>query len=217
MNKKILAAAAGALAGARALAFDLDSPASIPVVFASETVAPSGGADTTVSETIFSTLGFGITANSERYLRYDLVGTRFLAVPGLAITGQSGSGIVYVGGGVDKDFVIFEVIADSSTSISPADTATLSFGAASPNLTLDGQTVTAVYRQFFTAPGALNENPLDLLATADGTVFSFQPGTEFASTTVTTGTAPLAIDFAYSNTRFVGGKTRSSIGAFYVA
>lgn len=214
MNKTLISAVLIA-SSAHASAIDLDSPSSTPVNFASETVAPSGGADTTVSETITNTLGFGITDNSSRFLRYDLPGTKFIALPTLLIPGQTGAGIVYVSGGVGKDNIIYEVIADGSTSIAPTDSATLTFAMTSPNLTLEGETVEVTYGNYFTAPGALTRNPLDQLATSSGTLFTFAPGTGVAA--LSNGTAPLQIDFASSDTRFVGNSTRSAIGSFYAA
>jgi hypothetical protein len=217
MKIRLLTFAITAAVSGQALSFDLDNPSSQSIEYASETEVPLGGAPSTVTETVSGAMGFGITDSASRFLRYDLPGTTFLELPGLAIPGQSGSQIVWVSGGVDTDFVIFEVVADDTTSISPTDIATLSFGPASPNLALDGEAVLATFGNYFTAPGALNQDPTDLLATSSGTLFAFVPGTDVAATTATTGTTPLEIDVTAFKTRFVGGGTRSAIGAFYVA
>ncbi len=215
MIRKRLICAISALAWGQAYAIDLDSPAPTPVFYAAETVASAGGASTNVSETVVGTVEFGITQFSSRFLRYDLPGTEFLALPSLAISGQGGTNIVYVSGGLGKDHVIYEVIADTGTSISPSDTATLTFGAPPPNLLLEGGNVEVTLANYDSAPGALNQSEDDLLASKSGILFAFTPGTDVASTSATTGTPPLRIDFAASDTRFEGGKTRTPIGAFY--
>ncbi len=214
MKKSSLALSVALASCTRVMAIDLDSPVSAPVTFASETVAPVGGAMTTVSETITGAVGFGITEDTSRFLRWDFPGARLLALPDISLPGQSGSKVVYVGGGIDKDYVIFEVSADTGTSISPTDIATFSFGLASPNLALEGVPVVATFGNYFTAPGALNQNPADRLASSSGALFAFLPGT--AAATVL-GTTPLEIDFTTSDTLFTGGASRTAIGSFYAA
>ncbi|MEP5766351.1 MAG: hypothetical protein ABJ308_17255 [Halieaceae bacterium] len=215
MKRHALVLAIGSMAAGSALGVDLDNPSSKAVTYASEVTIPAAGAQITTAEDVVGAVGFGITAGGSRFLRYDLPGAKFLALPSLSFPGQSGSNIVYVSGGVGFSFVIFEVSADAATSIPPTDIATMSFGLASPNVSLDGDSATVTYGIYFTAPGAVNQNPADVLATSSALLFEFTPGTGVASTTDTTGTSPLEIEFASGSTNFVGGFTRSAIGAFY--
>lgn len=167
LNKKILAASIAAVFSLNAsAAVDLDVSPVVSAKYASETVV--GQATTTTAGNkeiadggtnfdVVGNVGFGFTATTSFYVRYDLTNAVFenQVISGdLTLAGITGEVVtVAQGGAEDANFVIFEVV-DANEAIGSTEDINLLFG----TLGLTGTTDSSIQmRTFASAPDAVNQ------------------------------------------------------------
>jgi hypothetical protein len=184
MKKFLLATTAAMIAAAyvgSATAADFDATPPTFDTYASERIvsgAVLGGAS------IQHKLGFGVSANNQRYLRYDLTNATFatkvvfgdLTVPGGATVA------VAQGGNVGEDYVILTFTAGAD--IAPEEVVSLAI--TSLKVTDKGTSVTGQAALYESGNGAQNESAADLLYKTNGTVLAIASGLQFATTPLTT-------------------------------
>jgi hypothetical protein len=216
LNKKILAAtiAASFVTATASAAVDLDATTIVPAKYASETVAKStlttkkafeiAGAGNVID--VDAAVGFGFTANTSFYVRYDftnaVVETAFTAGD-LATPGLTGEVVTLAQGGAeDESFVIFEVV-DADEATASTDVFTLT----NDDLALTGTgDATVQMRIFANAPDAVNET--GSLVNKSGTLVSQVS----ALTTAFTATNPVA-DVDDGFTDFLSDATEAALGS----
>jgi len=219
LNKKILAASIAAVFSLNASAVvSLDASPVVPAVYASETVAVStattAGGTFEIAGTgnvidIDAQVGFGFTANTSFYVRYDLTGAVFetaIAAGDLAL-GGTGTEVVTLsqGGAEDQAFVIFEVV-DTAAAVAATQVLTMT----NDDLALTGTgNATAQFRIFANAPDAVNET--GALVDKSGTLVtqSSAISTVFAATS-------LVADVDDSFTDFTGALAEAPLGTVTV-
>lgn len=163
LNKKILAAAIAATFTTSAIAVvDLDASPVVPAKYAAETVAASttttDGAreitDAATNLSVDANVGFGFTANTSFYVRYDLTGAVWetaLTNNDLVLTGTAPVETLSQGGAEDDTFVIYEVVDTAAVST----TGNLQLAVADMALTGTGDS-SVRFRVFANAPDAVN-------------------------------------------------------------
>jgi hypothetical protein len=215
LNKKILAASIAAAFSFNASAVvDLDASPVVPAVYAAETVAAStqtAGDAFEIAGTgnvidVDATVGFGFTATTSYYIRYDLTNAVFetaLTTADLASADLTGEVVTLAQGGAeDESFVIFEIVdADEVTEAS--DTFTLT----NDDLALTGTGSASVQmRVFANAPDAVNET--GALVTKSGTIVNQVS----AYKSVFTTNNPVA-DVDDGFTDFLNDETEANVGS----
>ncbi|WP_026377034.1 hypothetical protein [Aestuariibacter salexigens] len=179
LNKKIIAAAVAAAFTQAALAdVNLNTGATGPIQIANETIDGTdivsgnlivtnlsgvGGSDIDVN----SALGFTIGEGTSKYVRVDLDGATFGAVPVLTMTDSVGTALVVgtdytatisQGGAVGDDYVIFEVAAVSGGGdLAPTDRVDLSAGTYRMAPYSVGSVSNVTYNLYETAADSVNE------------------------------------------------------------
>jgi hypothetical protein len=216
MNKKLLSlAVAGAVASGSALAVDLTaSDGGTPQYVATEgTIASTGTA--VVVGTVNAAAGFSISPTDNRYMRFDLSnGTWAAAVTTTQLTGTNlNVQAVAAGGATTDNYVIFQVNATASNSVTASTNVQLN---ASSGITVsneDGANIT--YALFETATTAA-ANSGSTLATDSGPLLSFTAANNTVKVSVASDAAKEKIDVTQGNTYFDGSTndTVSLIGAF---
>jgi hypothetical protein len=214
-NKKILAAAVVATFSHSAFAaVDLDASPIVPAVFASETVAAStattGGAFEIAGTgnviDVDASVGFGFTANTSFYVRYDFVNavveTAFTAGD-LATPGLTGEVVTLAQGGTEDDsFVIFEVV-DADEATDSTDVFTLT----NDDLAMTGaSSATVQMRIFANAPDAVNQT--GALVDKSGTLV-----TQTSALTTTFTPVNSTTDVARGFVDFLGTSSEASLGS----
>ena len=164
LNKKILAAAIAATFATNAAfaAVDLDASPVVPANYASETVAASTEttdgafeiAGTANVIDVDAAVGFGFTAATSFYVRYDLTNAVFQTAKVFGdLTGGTAPTVTVAQGGAEDDtYVIFEFV--DTAAIAAVDVLTL----ANTDLALTGTgNATIQMSVFANAPDAVNE------------------------------------------------------------
>jgi hypothetical protein len=197
LNKKILAAAvAVAFSSTASATIDLNETDAAMVgtltVATESFVSGDLNSDGTLTVTnlasaldFVSTVGFTVGTGESRFVRVDLTGGEFSAVPTLAVaTGGIPSASLSTGGD-GESFVIFEISSDAD--ILSTDTLTL----ASSTFDIDPDSSLGVtYRLYETGAGAVNELSTALLVTQTATAVEFDTAStgEFSDGNVVTAT-----------------------------
>ncbi|MEP5766273.1 MAG: hypothetical protein ABJ308_16865 [Halieaceae bacterium] len=206
----------------------MDDPKSTAkVVYASEIQIVGTGVEVASTETAFSEIGFTITDAAPRFFRYDLTGgATFVTNPTLAIdtagtTSTAAAAIVQASGGAGEAFVLFEVSTAAAGNITGDAIATMSLGAATPNLGLAGSATIAYNLYEFGAGGGNG-----LLASAGPNTFAGFVPASTAGTAASVGAAPgtpveqtKLIDVSLDSLLFESGVTgtdTTSLGSIYL-
>jgi len=209
MKKKLLALSVASIVAGQAAALDLTpgNPAGT-VVYASETTN-AGSITVADSADVTSILGFSISKNTSKYLRYDFTNMKLGAAltAGSVTSAASGTetATLSAGGAIGSDFVIFE-LTDTADLGNTADI-TLALGQV--HITNTAST-TATYALYETAADATNKT--GALYTASGTLHSFAQALTFTRV----ATTPDAIDVAQDSTKFTTGVT-NDMGSYTIA
>jgi len=218
LNKKILAATIAAsftTTAAFAAPVNLDATTIAPAKYASETVAKAAvqttGKATVIVDgadnlSVAAAVGFGFTANTSYYVRYDLTGAVFStdkAFGDIVVTGTTGEAVtVAQGGEEDSAFVIFEIV-DADEATGTADVVTL----ANADLALTGTgSATIQMRVFANAPDAVNET--GSLVTKSGAIVS---QVSAITTAFTADSAVADVDDGFTD--FTGDATVATLGS----
>jgi hypothetical protein len=214
LNKKILAAAiAASLSGSAFAVVDLDAASPTIASYASETVAES----TTTTDGAFeiagtgnvldvdASVGFGFTANTSFYVRFDLTNAVFetaIVAGDLTLAGNAGEVVTVAQGGAEDDsYVIFEYVDTAAVASSAVFTMT------NDDLALTGTSnATIQMRVFANAPDAVN---------GTGALVSKSATLVKQTSAITTAFAPNSpvADVDDGFTDFVGDATEGSLGS----
>jgi hypothetical protein len=214
LNKKILAASIAATFAFNANAVvDLDATTVVPAKYSSETVAASTkttGKAFEISGTgnvidVDAAVGFGFTANTSFYVRYDLTNAVFeslITAVDLTLAGNTAEAVtVAQGGAEDSAYVIFEYVDTAAVASSAVFTLT------NDDLALTGTGNASIQMRIFAnAPDAVNQT--GALVNKSGALVSQVS----AITTAFTPANPVA-DVANSFTDFVTSLTEGNLGS----
>lgn len=217
---KATALAIGALVGSGAFAavtapVDLADDTTV-VTFAKElsyvTATPLNPTATPTVLSFNTPLGFGVAANSTRYIRVDLGNAKFHAAlsnvlgtdieVGTLSTGNS-SVAISAGGGAGDSYVIFAV-AVAGSDVSQAANATVKMLVPSLRVTSTASPVTATYQLHESGASAVaGASGAALLNTSTGTLVKFATGLNFVVDTSPTTTA--SVEKAFKEFKTGGG------------
>jgi hypothetical protein len=229
MDKKLLSlAVAAGLASSSAMAVDLDAGTGSNAYATELTIDAAPG--TALAEIALNDVtvnaGFAISASTERYMRFDISGATIgaagaaLAVAETIIaSGLAGAGAVdtvSAGGAVGDTFVIFEVKANASNSVTATNNAVFN----TPELdVLTIGPIGVTYALYANALDAVNNTTASALATKSGTIATAAAATTTTvNATVAAATpAPLLIDVGDNGLTFAGGVATTNIGQIVLA
>ena len=198
MSSAVLAA----MAPAAFAAVNLDDGTG-SVNYAKELVTPAVTALAGGVVDVTSTLGFGVSNNQTRYIRYDLTNAKFGAAVAVANLGMANTtATISQGGSAGSTFVIFQITA--TTDI--LQNVTVSFASGTPGLVIQsaGSSVQMAYSLYEDAPSAAAGGAAGRLNNnfAARTVAGLVTGLAFSTTTNTT---TVDVQQLPSYTQFLGG------------
>jgi hypothetical protein len=177
-----------AQAQAAGVAIDLDATPNLSQTYATELIANGGTLVAhTVTISVASKLGFGVSAGATRFIRYDfgnaelitssLIGTNLVAGTAFA------NGTIVQGGAVGDNYVIYQVTADTSGNAA-SNSLTLTFSAADLKVLATSSPVTVKYSLHETgtsAQTALGAGTA-VLYTKSGNLATFAAGLKYSVT-----------------------------------
>lgn len=206
MKKTLIALAIAGLSFNAAAVVDFDAASPAVPKFASEIKFDATDGTTLTNAgnilDVKSKVGFSISQNNQRYVRFDITGAEFGANGAIALAGASGNFVSTVSSS-GKTFVIFE--------IKDPDQATLADAVLTYPLNIKvkaGSTVNLTYKLFETAVAAVNNDPAQALYTKSGAVATFTP----ALLAKKVDTTPTKIDVTLESKKFVGGVLTNTVG-----
>lgn len=214
MKKTLIALAIAGLSFNAAAAVDFDAATPATAKFASEIKfdATNGTVLTNAANAldVITKVGFSISSNNQRYVRFDVTGGEFddaaIVAADLDLVVASGTfGTTVSSKG--KGFVIFE-IKDTAAAI--AADAQIKF---LPRLKVKaGNTVNVTYKLYETAVAAVANDPAQALANKSANVVTFTPAlaAKFVATT------PAKIDVSAESKKFEGGAVTNTVGKLAV-
>ncbi|WP_421232297.1 hypothetical protein [Aeromonas jandaei] len=206
MKKTLIALAIAGLSFNAAAVVDFDAASPAVPKFASEIKFDATNGTALVNNgnilDVKTKVGFSISQNNQRYVRFDITGAEFGANGALAISAGHPDFVSTVSSS-GKTFVIFE-IKDPSAAI--AADAVLTYPL---SITVKaGSTVNLTYKLFETAVAAVNNDPAQALYTKSGAVATFTP----ALLAKKVDTTPTKIDVTLESKKFVGGALTNTVG-----
>lgn len=213
MKKTLLALAVAAMSANAFAVVDFDAATPAVPKFASEIKfdATSGTALTNAANIldVQTKVGFSISANNQRYVRFDITGAEFdnAAILASDLTAASASFVSTVSS-TGKTFVIFE-IKDTTTAIAADDALTFA-----PRIKVKaGNTVNLTYKLFETAVAAVANDAAQALYSKSNNIATFTPAlaAKFAAT------SPLNIDVTAESKKFVGAATTTTVGKLAIS
>ncbi|WP_421347673.1 hypothetical protein [Aeromonas veronii] len=206
MKKTLIALAIAGLSFNAAAVVDFDAASPAVPKFASEIKFDATNGTTLTNAgnilDVKSKVGFSISQNNQRYVRFDITGAEFGANGAIALAGASANFVSTVSSS-GKTFVIFE--------IKDPDQATLADAVLTYPLNIKvkaGSTVNLTYKLFETAVAAVNNDPAQALYTKSGAVATFTP----ALLAKKVDTTPTKIDVTLESKKFVGGALTNIVG-----
>ncbi|ENY72788.1 hypothetical protein G114_05995 [Aeromonas diversa CDC 2478-85] len=208
MKKTLIALAVAGLSFNAAAVVDFDAATPTALKFASEIKFDTTAGTLLVNDAnamdITAKVGFSISANNQRYVRFDVTGAEF-DVANIAagdLTAVSGTFTKTVSS-TGKTFVIFE-IKDTAAAIGANDVLTF----APRILAKAGNTVNVTYKLFETAVAAVANDPAQALANKNANVVTFTPAlaAKFVATT------PAKIDVSAESKKFEAGAVTNTVG-----
>ncbi|MBS2780638.1 hypothetical protein [Aeromonas salmonicida] len=213
MKKTLIALAIAGLSFNAAAVVDLNASPVVPAKFASEfkfdTTDGSAVANTGNVYDAKVKVGFSISANNQRYVRFDITGAEFANAGVLAATmaTQTGTPFSATISSSGKTFVIFE-IKDAEDVITKDDVLTYA-----PSIVAKGaNAVNLTYKLFETAVAAVANDTAQALENRSGTIISFTPALAAKFTPVT----PNKIDVSAESKQFETVATINTVGKLAV-
>tara|TARA_R100000789_G_C3013495_1_gene151899 strand:- start:388 stop:1767 length:1380 start_codon:yes stop_codon:yes gene_type:complete len=213
MKKTLLALAVAAMSANAFAVVDFDAASPAVPKFASEIKfdATNGTALTNAANILDATtkVGFSISANNQRYVRFDITGAEFnsAAIVAADLSAVSTSFVSTVSS-TGKTFVIFE-IKDTASAIAASDVLTF----APRVLAKAGNTVNLTYKLFETAVAAVANDAAQALYSKSNNIATYTP----ALAAKFTATTPLNIDVTAESKKFVGGATSTTVGQLAIS
>ncbi|WP_425889493.1 hypothetical protein [Aeromonas veronii] len=208
MKKTLIALAIAGLSFNAAAVVDFDAATPTPLKFASEIKLNTTDGTLLVNDAnamdITTKVGFSISANNQRYVRFDVTGAEF-DVANIAATDLSAVSGTFTKtvSSTGKTFVIFE-IKDTAAAIAAGDVLTF----APRILAKAGNTVSVTYKLFETAVAAVANDPAQALANKSANVVTFAPA--LAAKFVTHN--PAKIDVSAESKKFEAGAVTNTVG-----
>ncbi|HHQ4939860.1 TPA: hypothetical protein ACSP74_003167 [Aeromonas veronii] len=210
MKKTLIALAVAGLSFNAAAAVDFDAATPLTAKFASEIKFDATNGTALVNDAsaldVITKVGFSISPNNQRYVRFDVTGGEFddaaIVAGDLGLVAPSATfGTTVSSKG--KTFVIFE-IKDTAAAI--AADAQIKF---LPRLKVKaGNTVNVTYKLYETAVAAVANDPAQALANKNANVVTFTPAlaAKFVATT------PAKIDVSAESKKFEAGAVTNTVG-----
>ncbi|MUG30563.1 hypothetical protein [Aeromonas salmonicida] len=214
MKKTLIALAIAGLSFNAAAAVDFDAATPATAKFASEIKFDATNGTALVNDAsaldAITKVGFSISPNNQRYVRFDVTGGEFDEAAIVAadldlVVASATFGTTVSSKG--KTFVIFE-IKDTATAI--AADAQIKF---LPRLKVKaGNTVNVTYKLYETAVAAVANDPAQALANKNANVVTFTPA--LAAKFVATN--PIKIDVSAESKKFEGAAVTNTVGKLAV-
>lgn len=208
MKKSLIALAIAGLSFNALAAVDFDAASPAVPKFASEIKfdATNGTALTNATNIldVKTKVGFSISQNNQRYVRFDVTGAEFdtAAITAADLDAVSATFVSTVSSS-GKTFVIFE-IKDTGAAIAAADILTFV-----PHIKVKAaSTVGLTYKLFETAVSAVNNDAAQALYTKSGSLATFTP----ALVAKVVDANPLDIDVTLESKKFVGDVAVNTVG-----
>ncbi|QWL79164.1 hypothetical protein HQ395_10520 [Aeromonas hydrophila] len=206
MKKTLIALAVAGLSFNAAAVVDFDAASPAVPKFASEIKFDATNGTALVNNgnilDVKTKVGFSISQNNQRYVRFDITGAEFGANGVLAISADHPDFVSTVSSS-GKTFVIFE-IKDPKAAIAADAVLTYPLSIA----VKAGSTVNLTYKLFETAVAAVNNDPAQALYSKSGAVATFTP----ALLAKKVDTTPTKIDVTLESKKFVGGGLTNVVG-----